>query len=61
MYCIPDIDYFKDYNMIFNDNIIDCFLNESHTKDTKPEELEKMVVELTVKENKTKSGKKRKY
>ncbi len=64
MYCIVDVDYFKDYNMIFNDNIIDCFLNESHTKEInkiQPEEIEKIVSEVSVKENIKKSGKKRRY
>jgi len=29
MFCIPDIDYFKDFNMMLNDNTIDCFLEDS--------------------------------
>jgi hypothetical protein len=29
MFCIPDVNYFKDFNMILNDNVIDCFLVEN--------------------------------
>lgn len=32
MFCIPDVDYFKDFNMMLNDNIIDCFLDDSSNK-----------------------------
>jgi len=33
MYCISDDDYFKDFNMMLNGNIIDCF-NEITEKET---------------------------
>jgi len=29
MYCISDTDFYKDFNMILNDTIIDCFLDSS--------------------------------
>jgi hypothetical protein len=29
MFCIPDVKYFNDFNMILNDNVIDCFLVEN--------------------------------
>ena len=29
MYCISDTDFYKDFNMILNDTIIDCFLDTS--------------------------------
>ena len=34
MYCVSDMDYLKDFNMILNDYIIDCFLDESDKKET---------------------------
>jgi hypothetical protein len=49
MYCVSDKDYLKDFNMLLNDNIIDCFLDESDKKEAesaKPGEFEKMVAEV---------------
>ena len=37
MYCVSDMDYLKDFNMILNDYIIDCFLDESDKKETDDE------------------------
>jgi hypothetical protein len=41
MYCITETEYSKDFNMLLNDTIIDCFLDESDKNDAKtfhPEE-----------------------
>ena len=49
MYCVSDKNYLKDFNMLLNDNIIDCFLDESDKKEAesaKPAEFEKMVAEV---------------
>ena len=48
MYCVSDKDYLKDFNMLLNDSIIDCFLDESDKKEAQsapPEEFEKIVAE----------------
>ena len=49
MYCVSDKDFLKDFNMLLNDDIIDCFLDESDKKEaqsTTPEEFGKMVAEV---------------
>ena len=49
MYCISDSDYLKDFNMILNDNIIDCFLDESDKKEAQSitsEEFKEIVAEV---------------
>ena len=48
MYCITETEYSKDFNMILNDTIIDCFLDESDKKEGKtfqPAETIQLIAE----------------
>jgi len=60
MFFIPDADYFKDFNMMLNDNIIDCFLDgssniiESNLKDINIKYTEIVPIEKQEKLNKNK-------
>ena len=47
MYCINDIDYLKDFTMLLNDDIIDCFTVK---KITAEQEKEVEVVYKEIKE-----------
>jgi hypothetical protein len=40
MFYIPDVNFFKDFNMILNDNVIECFLEENNTKQIEKEPID---------------------
>lgn len=40
MFCIPDVNFFNGFNMILNDNVIDCFLEENNPKQTEKENID---------------------
>ena len=52
MFCIPDVNYFNGFNMILNDNVIDCFLEENNPKQIENEQnnIEKVSNELPQKD-----------
>jgi hypothetical protein len=39
MFYIPDVNFFNGFNMVLNDNVIDCFLIENNTKQIEKENI----------------------
>jgi hypothetical protein len=37
MFYVPDVTFFNGFNMILNDNVIDCFLEENKAKQNEKE------------------------
>ena len=46
MFCIPDVNFFNGFNMILNDNVIDCFLEENNTKQIEKENIDFIHVSI---------------
>lgn len=40
MFHVPDVNFFNGFNMILNDNVIDCFLEENNTKQIEKENVD---------------------
>jgi hypothetical protein len=40
MFYIPDVNFFNGFNMILNENVIECFLEEGNTKRIEKESID---------------------